>query len=127
MAASGGAGGLGGAQAVDVAQVQAAAAKADAQEVVASQEQSDISMIRDSQDLTNPQAATRTRKKEEKFQTLESRRKGAAQTEKNLKVLAINLMQILLINIPKTMQKFQAKIYAVSEILYMMILLKKTS
>ncbi|CAG9046667.1 hypothetical protein NVRI1_01032 [Chlamydia abortus] len=82
MAASGGAGGLGGAQAVDVAQVQAAAAKADAQEVVASQEQSDISMIRDSQDLTNPQAATRTKKKEEKFQTLESRRKGAAQTEK---------------------------------------------
>ncbi|MEF9497187.1 type III secretion system gatekeeper subunit SctW [Chlamydia sp. 04-14] len=82
MAASGGAGGLGGSQAVDVAQVQAAAAKADAQEVVASQEQSDISMIKDSQDLSNPQAATRTKKKEEKFQTLESRRKGAAQTEK---------------------------------------------
>ncbi|BAE81321.1 low calcium response protein E [Chlamydia felis Fe/C-56] len=82
MSASGGAGGLGGSQAVDVAQVQAAAAKADAQEVVASQEQSDISMIKDSQDLSNPQAATRTKKKEEKFQTLESRRKNATQTEK---------------------------------------------
>lgn len=82
MAASGGAGGLGGSQAVDVAQVQAAAAKADAQEVIASQEQSDISMIKDSQDLSNPQAATRTKKKEEKFQTLESRRKGATQAEK---------------------------------------------
>ncbi|WP_348664005.1 type III secretion system gatekeeper subunit SctW [Chlamydia vaughanii] len=82
MAASGGAGGLGGAHAVDVAQVQQAAAKADAQEVVASQEQSDISMVKDNQDLSNPAAATRTKKKEEKFQTLESRRKGAAQTEK---------------------------------------------
>ncbi|EPP35674.1 type III secretion regulator YopN/LcrE/InvE/MxiC [Chlamydia ibidis] len=77
MSASGGAGGLGGAQSVNVAQVQAAAAKADAQEVVASQEQSDISMIKDSQDLANPAAATRTRKKEDKFKTLESRKKSA--------------------------------------------------
>ena len=83
MAASGGAGGLGRANAVDVAQVQQAAATADAKEIIATQEQSSISLIKDNQDVSNPAAATRTKKKEEKFQTLESRRKGgAAQTEK---------------------------------------------
>ncbi|MBX6680277.1 type III secretion system gatekeeper subunit SctW [Chlamydia gallinacea] len=83
MAASGGAGGLGRANAIDVAQVQQAAATADAKEIIATQEQSSISLIKDNQDVSNPAAATRTKKKEEKFQTLESRRKGgAAQTEK---------------------------------------------
>lgn len=82
MAASGGAGGLGGAHSVDVAQVQQAAATADAKEVIATQEQSSISLIKDNQDVSNPAAATRTKKKEEKFRTLESRRKGATQTEK---------------------------------------------
>lgn len=80
---AGGAGGLGGAQSVDVAQVQQAAAKADAQEIIATQEQSDISLVKDSQDLTNPAASTRVKKKEDKFETLESRRKGSTEkTEK---------------------------------------------
>ncbi|CRI35688.1 Type III secretion regulator YopN/LcrE/InvE/MxiC [Chlamydia pneumoniae] len=78
MAASGGTGGLGGTQGVNLAAVEAAAAKADAAEVVASQEGSEMNMIQQSQDLTNPAAATRTKKKEEKFQTLESRKKGEA-------------------------------------------------
>lgn len=78
MAASGGSSGLGGSQAVNVAQVQATAAKEDAREIVASQEQSDISMVKDSQDMANPAAASRIKKKEDKFQTLESRRKAAA-------------------------------------------------
>ncbi|WP_100934721.1 type III secretion system gatekeeper subunit SctW [Candidatus Chlamydia corallus] len=78
MAASGGTGGLGGTQGVNLAAVEAAAAKADAAEVVASQEGSEMNMVQQSQDMTNPAAATRTRKKEEKFQTLESRKKGEA-------------------------------------------------
>lgn len=78
MAASGGSSGLGGSQAVNVAQVQATAAKEDAKEVIANQEQSDISMVKDSQDMANPAAATRIKKKEDKFQTLEARKKNAA-------------------------------------------------
>lgn len=79
MSASGGAGGLGGSQAVNVAQVQASAAKEDAKEIIASQEQSDISMVKDSQDMANPAAATRIKKKEDKFQSLETRKKAAAE------------------------------------------------
>lgn len=81
MSASGGAGGLGGSQAVNVAQVQASAAKEDVQEIIANQEQSDISMVKDSQDMANPAAATRIKKKEDKFQSLETRKKAA--TEKS--------------------------------------------
>ncbi|ANH79068.1 type III secretion system gatekeeper subunit SctW [Candidatus Chlamydia sanziniae] len=78
MASSGGAGGLGSTQGVNLSEVQAAAAKSDASEVIASQEGTEISLIQQSQDMTNPAAATRIRKKEDKFQTLESRRKGEA-------------------------------------------------
>ncbi|SPN73468.1 type III secretion regulator YopN/LcrE/InvE/MxiC,HrpJ-like domain [Chlamydia serpentis] len=83
MAASGGTGGLGGTQNVNLAAVEAAAAKADAAEVIASQEGSEMNIVQQSQDMTNPAAATRTRKKEEKFKTLESRKKSeAGKTEK---------------------------------------------
>ncbi|WP_201456859.1 type III secretion system gatekeeper subunit SctW [Chlamydia sp. 17-3921] len=81
--AAGGTGGLGGSKAVDLAAVQSAAAAADAAEVIASQESSEMSMVKEAPDSTNPAAATRTKKKEEKFTTLESRRKGeAAKAEK---------------------------------------------
>ncbi|MBQ8498715.1 type III secretion system gatekeeper subunit SctW [Chlamydia sp.] len=82
MTASGGAGGLGGAQTVNVAQAQAAAASQDAQEIIASQETSEMSMVKGSEDLSNPAAATRVKKKEDKFQSLEARRKTTSQTEK---------------------------------------------
>lgn len=78
MTASGGAGGLGGSQAVNVASIEAKAATSDAKEIVANQEMSEMSMLVGSQDLTNPAAATRIRRKEEKFQTLESRRKSSS-------------------------------------------------
>lgn len=46
MTASGGAGGLGSTQTVDVARAQAAAATQDAQEVIGSQEASEASMLK---------------------------------------------------------------------------------
>ncbi|WP_213357764.1 type III secretion system gatekeeper subunit SctW [Chlamydiifrater phoenicopteri] len=85
MSASGGAGGLGGAGAVNVSAIEAKAAAADAKEVVANQETSEMSMITASQDLTNPAAATRTRKKEEKFESIENRKKASAGEEKKTK------------------------------------------
>ena len=75
MTASGGAGGLGGAQTVNVSQAQAAAAAEDVKEIIGSQESSEASMIKGNDDFTNPAAATRVKKKEEKFQSLEARRK----------------------------------------------------
>ncbi|AGW38860.1 type III secretion system protein [Chlamydia pecorum W73] len=80
--AAGGTGGLGGSKAVDLSAVQAAQAKADAAEVIASQESSEMSFVRDVPDSTNPAAATRTKKKEDTFKSLESRRKGEAKTDK---------------------------------------------
>ena len=67
MTASGGAGGLGGAQTVNVSQAQAAAAAEDVKEIIGSQESSEASMIKGNDDFTNPAAATRVKKKEEKF------------------------------------------------------------
>ncbi|AGS01885.1 SctW family type III secretion system gatekeeper subunit CopN [Chlamydia trachomatis] len=78
MTASGGAGGLGSTQTVDVARAQAAAATQDAQEVIGSQEASEASMLKGCEDLINPAAATRIKKKEEKFESLEARRKPTA-------------------------------------------------
>lgn len=75
MTASGGAGGLGGAQTVNVSQAQAAAAAEDVKEIIGSQESSEASMIKGNDDFTNPAAATRVKKKEDKFQSLEARRK----------------------------------------------------
>lgn len=63
MTASGGAGGLGSTQTVDVARAQAAAATQDAQEVIGSQEASEASMLKECEDLINPAAATRIKKK----------------------------------------------------------------
>lgn len=82
MTASGGAGGLGGTQTVNVAQAQAAAATQDAQEIIGSQEASEASLIKGSEDLANPAAATRIKKKEDKFQSLEARRKTTSKSEK---------------------------------------------
>lgn len=61
--AAGGTGGLGGSKAVDLSAVQAAQAKADAAEVIALQESSEMSFVREVPDSTNPAAATRTKKK----------------------------------------------------------------
>lgn len=74
MSASGGSAGLGGSGQVNVAQAQAAAAAQDVQEIVSSQEASEMSMVKGADDVSNPQAATRLKKKEENFKTLSSRR-----------------------------------------------------
>lgn len=67
MTASGGAGGLGGAQTVNVSQAQAAAAAEDAKEIIGSQESSEASLVKGNDDFTNPAAATRIKKKKKNF------------------------------------------------------------
>lgn len=77
MTSSGGAGGLGGSTSVNVAALEAKAAAADAADVGALQENSEISlMTRVDPDMANPAAAARTTKKELKFKSLEARKKS---------------------------------------------------